>query len=95
MGACFACLLPQVEGAGTQCCNGVYRVSPEVAENFPQRAYREGGMRAASMRLTGPAPPEEEAPKYTYQAKGGPLMTLFRCKMRTKAYWWFIRYVVR
>ncbi|CAM9514251.1 unnamed protein product, partial [Hapterophycus canaliculatus] len=54
-----------VEGAGTLCCNGVYRVSPEVARN-------------------------DDAPKYTYQSKGGPLMTLFRCKMRTKAFWWFI-----
>ena len=34
---------------------------------------------------------EKDAPKYTFQAKGSPLMTLFRCKMRTKAFWWFIR----
>lgn len=37
---------------------------------------------------------EEDTPKYTYQAPGGPLLTLFRCKMRTKAHWWFIRCVL-
>ncbi|CAM9753939.1 unnamed protein product, partial [Ectocarpus sp. 13 AM-2016] len=67
-----------VEGAGTKCCNGVYRVSPECTANVPTKA--------------GPTPAEEDAPKYTYQGKepGDPLMTLFRCKMRTKAHWWFI-----
>lgn len=70
-----------MEGAGTPCCNGIYRVSPEVAENAPT--------------VAGPKGPDEEAPKYTYQAEGSPLMTLFRCKMRTKAYWWFIRWVAR
>ncbi|CAM9396742.1 unnamed protein product, partial [Scytosiphon promiscuus] len=66
-----------VEGAGTPCCNGIYRVSPEVARNVPT---------VAGPAATG----EDDAPKYTYQSEGGPLMTLFRCKMRTKAFWWFI-----
>eukprot|EP00903_Cladosiphon_okamuranus_P009694 g9223.t1 len=67
-----------VEGAGTPCCNGIYRVSPEVAEIVPT--------------LAGPKTGDDEsvAPKYTHQAEGFPLLTLFRCKMRTKAYWWFI-----
>lgn len=68
-----------MEGAGTPCCNGIFRVSPELAENVPT--------------VPGPRATDDDVPKYTYQSKGGPLMTLFRCKMRTKAYWWFIRWV--
>lgn len=69
-----------MEGAGTPYCNGIYRVSAEVAENVPT--------------VAGPKSSEDEtvAPKYTHQAEGFPLLTLFRCKMRTKAYWWFIRW---
>lgn len=83
----------KVEGAGTHWCNGVYRVSPDTAR-IPQSAYREISTRIGPWRVSGSSPIEEEDfPKYTYQARDGPLMTLFRCKMRTKAYWWFIRWV--
>ena len=85
----------QVEGAGTKWCNGIYRISPESARNVPLSAYREIATRIGPSRPSGPSTAEEEdVPKYTYQASRGPLMTLFRCKMRTKAYWWFIRWVV-
>lgn len=69
-------------------------MSPDVAENVPQSAYKSGRPRNAVSRLgvnVINTMDEEDAPKYTYQAKGGPLLTLFRCKMRTKAFWWFIR----
>lgn len=69
-----------MEGAGTPCCNGIYRVSADVAENVNVPT------------VAGPKGSEEDAPKYTHQAEGFPLLTLFRCKMRTKAYWWFIRW---
>lgn len=83
----------KVEGAGTHWCNGVYRVSPDTAR-IPRSAYREISTRIGPWRVSGSSPIEEEDfPKYTYQARDGPLMTLFRCKMRTKAYWWFIRWV--
>lgn len=82
----------KVEGAGTPFCNGIYRMAPDVAENVPQSAYHSGRVRAVGGHMINSLD-EEDVPKYTYQAKGGPLLTLFRCRMRTKASWWFIRCV--
>lgn len=82
----------QVEGAGTPFCNGIYRMAPDVAENVPQSAYHSGRVRTVGGHVINSID-EEDVPKYTYQAKGGPLLTLFRCRMRTKASWWFIRCV--
>ncbi|CAM9124569.1 unnamed protein product, partial [Sphacelaria rigidula] len=78
-----------VEGAGTPFCNGIYRMASDVAENVPQSAYHSGRVRTVGGHVINSID-EEDVPKYTYQAKGGPLLTLFRCRMRTKASWWFI-----
>lgn len=83
-------VLYKVEGAGTACCNGIYRMAPDVAENVPRSAYHSARMRAVGAHGISSVD-EDDVPKYTFQAQGGPLLTLFRCRMRTKACWWFIR----
>ncbi|CAM9650657.1 unnamed protein product [Ectocarpus sp. 6 AP-2014] len=64
----------------------------EQTEDLINHSHRHRWNAKAYLVSPGPTPAEEDAPKYTYQGKepGDPLMTLFRCKMRTKAYWWFI-----
>ena len=70
----------QVEGAGTQRCNGIYRVSPEDAANAHHRTPR-------LRRSLG-------APTYFSQSEEGCFVRMKQYKMlSTQAFWWFIRYM--
>lgn len=77
-GVCLLCSTTQVEGAGTQRCNGIYRVSAEDTSSAHQRTPR-------LRRSLG-------APTYYSQSEEGGFVRMTQYKMlSTKAFWWFIR----